>query len=37
MRADHICGRELDFGKNDRAIVRAIRTIQFNNLLFYNI
>jgi len=30
-----IRGRELDFGKNDRAAVRAVRTIQYNNLLFY--
>ena len=28
-------GRELDFGKNDGAAVRAVRTIQYNNLLFY--
>ena len=27
-RADYIRGRELDFGKNDRAAVRAVRTIQ---------
>ena len=27
--------RQMDFGKNDTAAVRAVRKIQYNNLLFY--